>query len=255
MKILVANDDGITSKGLYSLACNMKDLGKVFVVAPESNQSAIGHAITMHDPLRSKRVDYFGADIDAWWVNGTPADCIKLGIESLMKEKPDLIVSGINRGENLGTDVLYSGTVSAAIEGCIFGVPSIAFSYEDFSAESFEAAGQIAAKIAEAAYKNGISENTVLNVNIPRFNSLEEIKGIKITKLGVKIYKNNFEERLDPRGNTYYWLTGELQESEIEENTDIEAIRNKYVSVTPIKIDLTDYEIIEKLKQWNLSIY
>ncbi len=255
MKILVSNDDGISSKGLYSLAKNLQELGKVYVVAPENNQSATGHAITMHQPLRAKKIKFFDTSIDAWWVSGTPADCIKLGIESLLKDRPDIVVSGINKGENLGNDVLYSGTVSAAIEGCIFGIPSLAFSYEDYYEEEFAAAGIIAKEITQRAFSEGIPHNTVLNVNIPKCSAKEDINGISITKLGVKKYKNNFEERTDPIGVPYYWLAGDLINSEIEKDTDIFALRNKYVSVTPINIDLTHYSLIEKIKSWKFDTF
>lgn len=253
MKILISNDDGINSIGIQDLAKAMTELGEVFVVAPETNRSAIGHAVTMHTPLRSKTVEGFGSGIQAWWVNGTPADCVKLGIENLMEEKPDLIVSGINIGENLGTDVIYSGTVSAAVEGAIFGIPSIAFSYEDYKEKNFKIAAKIAKEICVEVLKHGIPQNHILNVNIPKVSKASEIKGIAITKLGVKIYKNNFEERKDPKGNLYYWLAGELIEVPEDKATDIYAVKSKYISITPINIDFTSYELINKLKDWKLD--
>ncbi len=255
MRILVSNDDGISSKGIYSLAKSLQSLGEVYVVAPENNQSAISHAITMHQPLRAKKIKFFDTDIDAWWVSGTPADCVKLGIETLVKVRPDIVVSGINKGENLGTDVLYSGTVSAAIEGCVFGIPSIAFSYEDFYEEDFTVAGQVALKVTKYAIDKGIPKRTVLNVNIPKCASLEEIKDIKVTKLGIKVYKNNFEERTDPRGNSYYWLTGDLEDLGIQSDTDIDAVKNKYVSLTPINIDMTHYGLLDSVKEWNMKLH
>lgn len=253
MKILISNDDGINSMGIQALAKTMTDLGEVFVVAPETNKSAIGHAVTMHTPLRSMKLEWVDKNIDAWWVNGTPADCVKLGMENLMKTAPDLILSGINIGENLGTDVIYSGTVSAAVEGAIFGIPAIAFSYEDFKETDFTIAAKIAKNVCIEVLKHGIPKNHILNVNIPKVAQTAEIKGIEITKLGVKIYKNNFEERMDPKGNIYYWLAGELIEMPEDKMTDIYAVKNKYVSITPIRIDFTDYELIEELKKWNLS--
>lgn len=254
MKILISNDDGIYSKGIKALAKAMTELGEVYVAAPETNQSAIGHAVTMHTPLRSKKIDSFGPDIKAWWVNGTPADCIKLGIENLMKVKPDLIVSGINMGENLGTDVIYSGTVSAAVEGAIFGIPAIAFSYVDYNAIDLTLAAKAAKGICNEILKHNIPQNHILNVNIPKFEDISEINGIKITKLGVKKYKNNFEERRDPKGAVYYWLAGELIDMPEDKNTDIYAIKNKYISITPINIDLTSHNLINEIKNWKLNL-
>ncbi len=254
MKILISNDDGIYSKGIQALAKAMTELGEVYVVAPETNQSAIGHAVTMHTPLRSNKVDIFSPDIKAWWVNGTPADCIKLGIENLMEVKPDLIVSGINIGENLGTDVIYSGTVSAAVEGAIFGIPSIAFSYVDYKAIDFKIAAEVSKDICIEVLKHAIPQNHILNVNIPKCEQISDIKGIKTTKLGIKIYKNNFEERIDPKGDIYYWLAGELIDIPEDKNTDIYAIENKYISITPINIDLTSHGLINEIKDWRLKL-
>lgn len=254
MKILISNDDGIYAHGIKALALAMQELGEVYVVAPERNQSATGHAVTMHTPLRSRKVDVFGGNIKSWWVNGTPADCVKLGVENLMKLKPDLIVSGINMGENLGTDVIYSGTVSAAVEGAIFGIPAIAFSYEDHHATDMtNAAAAAAREICKQLLSHGIPKNHIFNVNIPKIKELNEIKGVKVCKLGIKIYKNNFEERTDPNGNRYYWLAGELIEMPEDQDTDIYAVKNKYISVTPINIDLTDYELKSKMQDWRLN--
>lgn len=252
MKILISNDDGINATGIKALAIAMQDLGDVYVIAPERNKSATGHAVTMHTPLRCKKMDIFGDKINAWWVNGTPADCIKLGVENLMKEKPDLIVSGINMGENLGTDVIYSGTVSAAVEGAIFGIPAIAFSYEDHEATDMTSVGIAAKEICKQILMHGIPKDHIFNVNIPKFKDLEEIRGIKTCKLGIKIYKNNFEVRKDPNGNDYYWLAGELIEMPEDVDTDIYAVKNKYISITPIDIDLTDYNLIKEVRDWKL---
>lgn len=253
MKILISNDDGIQAPGIKALSRAMSELGEVYVAAPERNQSATGHAVTMHVPLRCKEVLGFGPSIKAWWVNGTPADCIKLGIENLMEEKPDLIVSGINMGENLGTDVIYSGTVSAAVEGAIFGVPAIAFSYEDHGAADMSLPAQLAREICQLLLKHGVPKNHIYNVNIPAVSSRQEIKGIKICKLGVKIYRNNFEERRDPQGNIYYWLGGELVQQPEDVETDVYAQKHKYISITPINIDLTAYEQIKQMKSWQLK--
>ncbi|MDF2890827.1 MAG: stationary-phase survival protein SurE [Clostridia bacterium] len=252
MKILISNDDGINAQGIKALALAMQELGEVYVVAPERNQSATGHAVTMHTPLRRKKVDFLGDKINAWWVNGTPADCIKLGIENLMKDKPDLVVSGINMGENLGTDVIYSGTVSAAVEGAIFGIPAIAFSYEDHTASDLTIAAAAAKEVCKQILAHGIPKNHIFNVNIPAVADINEIKGIKTCKLGTKIYRNNFEERRDPNGNIYFWLAGELVEMPEDIDNDIYAVKNKYISITPINIDLTDYQLIKKMNDWTM---
>lgn len=248
MNILITNDDGINSDGIYQLAKRMAGLGNVTIVAPDREQSAIGHAITMHQPLRCRKIKLHELDIDAWWVNGTPADCIKLGVETLLETRPDLIISGINNGENLGTDIIYSGTVSAAIEGSIFNIPSIAVSYEKHGETDFSLAAEAAVKIIEQVLKFASGGNILMNINIPEIENINELKGVKIAKLGVKKYRNNFEERKDPRGNSYYWLAGELIEDEIGEDTDIYAVRNGFASITPLNVDLTGYEEINKLK-------
>lgn len=254
LKILISNDDGIYSKGLYELAKRMARIGKVSVVAPDKEQSAIGHAITMHQPLRCRKIKLYDLDIDAWWVNGTPADCIKLGIETLLSERPDLVISGINDGENLGTDIIYSGTVSAAVEGSMFNIPAIAVSYQRYGEADFSLAAKVAGDVIEQVLENAGGKSMLININIPAIGNIDQLRGVMITKLGVKKYKNNFEERKDPRGNSYYWLAGELIEDEISEDSDIYAVRKKYVSVTPIHVDFTGYEEIGKIQEWNIMI-
>jgi 5'-nucleotidase len=254
LNILISNDDGIYSKGLYELVKEMKRLGNVAVVAPDKEQSAIGHAITMHQPLRCKKIKLFDLEIDAWRVSGTPADCIKIGVETLLPERPQLIVSGINIGENLGTDIIYSGTVSAAIEGSIFNIPSIAVSYVGYDEAEFPIAAKAAVNIIEHVLEHSEGKDLLLNINIPKIKEINEIKGVKIAKLGVKKYRNNFEERKDPRGNSYYWLAGELLEDDIREDTDIYAVRNGYASITPLNIELTAGSKMEKMLEWNIAV-
>ncbi len=253
LRILVSNDDGINSSGIYKLAKALCKLGKILVVSPESERSASGHSITMHKPLRSNKVDFYDSGIEAWSINGTPSDCVKFALEVLAKGQIDLVVSGINRGPNMGTDVLYSGTVSAAIEGAIYGKPSIAFSLCCDEECDFELPAMLAADICKSLYEFGIDKDTVMNVNIP-YIPYEDIKGIRITRLGVRKYKNSFIERIDPRGKNYYWLAGELDETETDEDTDIKAIKDNYISITPIKIDLTSESLLNKMKEvtWNL---
>ncbi len=254
LKILVTNDDGINSPGIYHLANNLKKLGSVTVVAPESERSASGLSITMHKPLRLSSIDSIDKNIDSWSINGTPSDCVKFALDFLINEKPDLIVSGINRGSNLGTDILYSGTVSAAIEGAINSIPSIAISLDTFENVDFNSYGRIALSLCKQIYEKKIEKGLVLNINFPHA-PLNCINGIKVTRLGVRKYKNCFVKRKDPRGKNYFWLAGELDDSDNNESdTDINAIKNNYISITPIKIDLTSYETIDKLNNWGLNI-
>ena len=251
LKILISNDDGVSSPGIYELAKSFSKIGKVTVVAPESEKSASGQAITMHKPLRNRRVDFFSDGVDAWCINGTPSDCIKFALESLLENKPDIVVSGINRGSNLGTDIFYSGTVSAAIEGAISGIPSIAFSLCCNKNCNFAPYADISSNLCAQLYRNGMDKNIVLNVNYP-YIPLEEIKDIRITKLGVRRYKNCFVERVDPRGRSYFWLAGELEEVTENDDTDVSSVNRGYISITPINIDLTSYKSIDKMKKHNL---
>ena len=253
LKILISNDDGINSLGLYQLANSLSKIGKVTVVAPESERSASGLSITMHKPLRSRKVNFFGDGIEAWCINGTPSDCVKFALESLLKEKPDLVVSGINRGSNLGTDVLYSGTVSAAIEGTINGIPSIALSLCCHDDCDFSEIAKYSAILCEQLYHNGIEKGIVININFPYLPD-KKINGIKITRLGVRRYRNCFVERKDPRGKSYFWLAGELDDGDNDEDTDVNSIDNNYISITPIKLDLTSNEMVDKMKKWELKL-
>lgn len=253
LRILISNDDGINSSGIYELANSLSNIGKVTVVAPESERSASGQAITIHKPLRSREVNFFGKDIGAWCINGTPSDCVKFALESLLEEKPDIVISGINHGSNLGTDVLYSGTVSAAIEGAINGIPSIALSLCCYDNCDFSPYAKLSSILCKQLYQYGIEKGTVININFPYF-PVEKIKGVKVTRLGVRKYKNCFVERKDPRGRSYYWLAGELEDADNDDDTDVNSINNKYISITPIKIDLTSYELINKMSKWDLKL-
>lgn len=252
MRILLTNDDGINSKGIHFLAKELAILGEVILVAPDKEQSAIGHGITMHHPLRSRRIDFHDTNLEAWWVSGTPADCVKLAMDFILKEKPDFVVSGMNRGENLGKDIFYSGTVSAAIEGAFYGLKSFAVSYEDLTMKN----GELAAKKAVEVIKrilgwNRYPEGAVININIPKIEGENSNPCIKLSELGEKKYKNNFEERLDPRGNAYYWLVGEVDyEVEPEVGTDVYAVRNGCISITPIDTNLKNKELIHRLEEY-----
>lgn len=248
MKILVCNDDGVFSDGIIQLAYSMSQTGKVIVAAPDEERSATGHAITLHKPLRIKQVKLPKLNVEAYSVSGTPADCVKIGIDVLMDRNVDMVVSGINRGANLGTDVLYSGTVSAAIEGCILGVPSIAMSITSYDATDFSYAGDIAKEISKKLIQHGLPSGTLLNINVPAVPE-SQIRGIRITRLGVRKYAESYIKRLDPRGNPYYWLSGEAVD-DTQKDTDIVAINDNYVSITPIHYNLTMDSYIDIVADW-----
>lgn len=254
MKVLLTNDDGIFAEGLQVLARHFEKIADTYVVAPDHEQSAAGHSITMHRPLRAEKVKFLHSpDLPAWAVNGTPADCVKLAVEAVLPVKPDLVVSGINRGANLGTDVLYSGTVSAAIEGAILGYPAIAVSLTEYKNPVYDAAAEFVCELAKIIVEKKLPPDTLLNVNVPGCPK-EEIKGMAVTRLGVRLYKNAFEERKDPRGRTYYWLAGELVDNEDDDDTDVAAIKRCAISVTPIHFDLTNRELLQKLRDWKLEL-
>ncbi len=254
MLILVTNDDGIAAAGIRALAESLKKIADVAVVAPERERSAVGHAITMHKPLRANRVKYFEEGIDAWSVNGTPSDCVKLGMEVLLKGKPDLVFSGINRGPNLGTDVLYSGTVSAAIEAVMMGVPSAALSLASYECEDYGTAAEFAVLLAQNMYREGLDGNTLLNVNIPAV-SKRELKGVRVTRLGTRKYVNSFQTRLDPHGREYYWMSGEAVNENNESDCDINLVAENYITITPVHFELTRFDYIERLSKWRFELF
>ena len=251
MKILVSNDDGIDSAGIYALVNSLKEIADVTVVAPHKEQSAVGHAITMQTPLRvfeyHRDGKFFGYAID-----GTPADCVKIGIRNIMNEYPDLMVSGINHGSNTAVNIIYSGTVSAAREAAIMDVPSMAVSVTSHTVNDFSFAAKVAKHLSLEINKRGIPNGTMLNVNVPNLPE-EQIAGIRITKQGKSKWDDVYEKRVDPYGRNYYWLTGNLVELDNSLEFDQIAIKNKYVSVTPIHFDLTDYDMYEKMKEWDVE--
>lgn len=253
MKILLTNDDGINAKGIHALINELNTIAEIYMVAPDKEQSGTGHSITVFDPIKASQAKIPGIK-QGWRVSGTPVDCVKLAISRMIGEKMDLVVSGINHGPNLGTDVLYSGTVSAAAEGVIMGVPSIAVSLNSYRHDAdFSFAARFTKYMVLSVMEQGIERNTLLNINIPSL-SPAEIKGIQITRLGVRNYDNLFEERHDPRGNTYYWLGGGVLEEEQHEESDVFAVEHGYVSVTPIHLDLTDYNLLEKYRNLSLNL-
>lgn len=251
MKILVSNDDGIDSIGIYHLVQTLKEIGEVTVVAPLKEQSAVGHAITMQVPLRVikfyKNNEFFGYAVD-----GTPADCVKMGIRNIMNESPDIVVSGINHGSNTATNVIYSGTVSAAREAAIMDVPSIAISVTSHGAKHFSFAAEIAKKFSLLIKEKGLQKGTMLNINVP--DRLEtDIQGIMLTQQGKSKWDDIYEKRQDPYGRDYYWLTGNLVDCDNDSKMDQYAVRNNFVSVSPIHFDLTDYETYNEMKDWKIE--
>lgn len=249
--ILVANDDGITSKGLRTLVEIASQMGEVVVIAPDSAQSGMGHAITLDHPLRVYANPIFGPDIEAYHCSGTPADCVKFGKHFTLKgRKIDLVLSGINHGSNSSISVIYSGTMSAAIEAAIEDLPAIGFSLADYGPDSdFSHCNIWIKRIIEKVLLEGIPKNVALNVNFPRISS-EEIKGVKIARQALALYQEEFNERKDQYGRKYYWMDGHLYNPDIQGNTDEDALNDNYISIVPCKFDLTDFQAIEKLKQW-----
>ncbi len=251
MKILVSNDDGIDSKGIAVLKEALEEIAEVTVVAPRTEQSAVGHGITMQIPLRVqeyyKNGNFFGYSVD-----GTPADCIKMGIRNIMKESPDLVISGINNGSNTAINIIYSGTVSAAREAAIMDVPAIAVSVTSHKPKHFEYAAKVAKMLARKVREHKMPVGTMLNVNVPDAAE-EEIKGILITKQGKSKWDDTYERRVDPYGRAYYWLIGEMVEVDKDLDVDQVAIKKNFVSVTPIHFDLTDYDTFKEMKNWDIE--
>jgi 5'-nucleotidase len=239
--ILVTNDDGIHAQGLHALADALIPLGDVFVIAPDREQSAVGHALTLHRPLR---VDKVGERRFA--VNGTPSDCVNLGVLGLLPEPPVLVVSGINHGSNLGDDVTYSGTVSAAMEGTLLGVASMAVSQAEGETAGFEAAGRVAQLVAARLLVEGLPAKTLLNVNVPR----GEVSGIRMTRLGHRVYREKVIEETDPRGRPYYWIGAGPPEWQEDEASDIAAVHAGLASVTPLHLDLTHFGALGRMAEW-----
>jgi 5'-nucleotidase len=251
MNILISNDDGIHSPGVKALADALnRDGHEIAVVCPDRERSATGHALTIHHPLRVEAIEnVYHPSVKAWACSGTPSDSVKLALDAILSDRPQLVLSGINRGANLGTDVLYSGTVSAAMEGVLEGIPSIAFSLTSFTATDFSAAARFASRLVGAISHHPIDEPVLFNVNIPAIPA-DAICGVVVTKLGIRRYRDIFEKRIDPRGKIYYWLSGEVVEEDVKSGTDIQAIRDNYITITPLKYDLTLDSGLLKLKDW-----
>ncbi|NLF40392.1 5'/3'-nucleotidase SurE [bacterium] len=247
MRILLSNDDGIDAPGLRALAAALAPVAELFIVAPATEQSAVGHAITMRDPLKVRKWhrddEFFG-----YAVSGTPADCVKIALCTLMKRPPDLVVSGINQGANLGTDIIYSGTVSAATEGTLLGVPSIAVSVNCYERTArFDTAARVAATLAADVPGMKMPRGTLLNVNVPNV-AYEELKGWRLTSQGRSKFVENYIRRIDPRGTPYYWIGGKFVETDEPAHADYLAVKHGFVSITPLHFDVTDYSFLHASK-------
>ncbi len=250
-KILITNDDGIHAPGIYALWEAMSQIGQTIVVAPNTEKSAVGHAITISDPIRIQEITRHGG-FEGYSVNGTPADCVKVAIHSILDEKPDLVVSGINMGANIGTNILYSGTVSAANLGTMLGIPSIAYSLDTIRNGDFSASKPITQNVSQKVLENGLPKGTLLNVNIPNCHS-SDILGYQVTEQGSEFWEDWLESRDDPRGRKYFWMTGQRFNEDDSMDMDGYAIANNYVSLTPIHYKLTNESYIPELKTWDLN--
>ncbi|TKJ39844.1 5'/3'-nucleotidase SurE [candidate division LCP-89 bacterium B3_LCP] len=245
MKVLLCNDDGIHAPGLATLADEIKKIADVVVVAPAREQSAMGHAITMTDPLRAEEF-FRNGEFFGWGVYGTPADAVKLALFALLDERPDMLISGINQGSNTGINTIYSGTVSASTEGRMNGMLSFAISLTSYTNKDFLPAARFAAELAQKLPDMRLPKGVSLNVNVPAIPE-EEIKGVKFTRQSVAVYDEIFHRRTDPKGRVYFWLDGELQKDGDDPDIDALAVKAGYISITPIHYDLTNYQAFEKL--------
>ncbi len=247
--ILITNDDGVTAPGLAALVEAVKHLGKVVVIAPDKAQSGMGHAITIGSPLRMTRVNNFG-EIEAYSCNGTPVDCVKLAVDKILHRKPDICLSGVNHGANHSINVIYSGTMSAAVEASIESIPSIGFSLLDYSIDADFSGAQKYARILveQLLNRKSIDKHLCLNVNFPAV-AVDKLKGIKFCRQAYAKYEEDFIERVDPHNKKYYWLTGEFVNFDKGRDTDVWALNNNYVSVVPVQFDLTNYKLKEKLEK------
>lgn len=251
MRVLLTNDDGIHSAGIQALWRQFAPVAEVTVVAPDSEKSATSQAITVHHPIYVDEQVIEHAGVRGWRVVGTPTDCVKIALETNIMETPDLIVSGINHGPNIGTDVLYSGTVSAAIEGALHDIPAIAISLDARENFDFTASAQFAVTLAKQFIENPLPPRTLLNVNVPALPP-SQIAGVSITKLGRREYLNAFHPHQDPRGRIYYWMSGEVVDCDNDADTDVVAVKAGRISVTPVHFDLTNYRLMDALTAWNL---
>jgi 5'-nucleotidase len=248
--ILVTNDDSIVAPGIRALIEVMKEIGEVIVVAPDSPQSAMGHAITINNTLHLEKVKIDSELENEYSCSGTPVDCVKIAVHEILKQKPDLCVSGINHGSNSSINVIYSGTMSAAVEAGIEGIPAIGFSLLDFSWHAdFELSKPYIKKIALEVLEKGLPDGVVLNVNLPK----TEIKGVKVCRQAKAVWEERFDKRTNPHGKEYYWLTGEFVNLDKGEDTDEWALKHGYISIVPVQFDLTAHHAIQQLNTWDLE--
>jgi len=251
LHILITNDDGVDAPGLLALQKALREVGQVTVFAPDHNWSAAGHTRTMHKPLRVSQTTLLDGTL-AYTTTGAPSDCVALVLLGILDHQPDLVVSGINQGANVGHDITYSGTLAAAMEAVIFGIPALAVSLDSYQSKDCACAAQFAARLLKLVLERGLPPDTFLNVNVPAV-SQDEMAGVRITRLGKRIYRDTLVERQDPRGRNYYWIGGEPPTGVPEEGTDIWALANNYVSITPLHLDLTQYQMMEELRRWGLE--
>ncbi|MEC4806653.1 MAG: 5'/3'-nucleotidase SurE [Jaaginema sp. PMC 1079.18] len=263
LNLLISNDDGILALGVQTLANRLAAAGhNVTVVCPDRERSATGHGLTLHQPIRANQVlEVFDEGVTAWSCSGTPADCVKLALHALLNQRPDFVLAGINHGSNLGTDILYSGTVSAAMEGTVEGIPSVAMSLASFTSREFVTGAQFALKLLHQLTRNPLEATTLLNVNVPPV-APEAVAGVKLTRQGLRRYIEQFEQRVDPRGKSYYWLAGEAIEEIAQPDhlhlpgdvlTDVQAIRENFITVTPLQYDLTDVSGFQRLQSYDFD--
>jgi 5'-nucleotidase len=251
LHILISNDDGIDAPGLEALVREVSRFAQVTVVAPDRQQSAVGHAITMNFPLRVVPFKK-GNELFGYAVSGTPADAVKLGVGFLLKRPPDLVLSGVNHGSNTAISVIYSGTVSAATEGTILGIPSIAVSLTTHGPADFTYAAKFAARLTLMVARRGLPKGTLLNVNVPAI-PVKRIRGVRVTRQGASVWDDSFDVRRDPANREYFWLTGRLRVTDTKPDVDEVAVRQGYVSITPIRYDLTDRKMMEKMGKWRVE--
>ena len=252
MRILATNDDGIMAPGLVAMRRALAGLGDLVVVAPTTSQSAVGHSISLTEPVLCHRMD-LGDGASGFGIEGSPADCVKLAFLELMPERPDLVVSGLNLGANVGINVLYSGTVAAAVEGAFYGVPSVAVSLEDSDAVDFDGAARLARRLVEQFLAARPGPGALVNINIPDL-SPGPPKGVKVVPQSMKGWREKWDARRDPRGRTYYWITGESEAEDEGAETDVSALAARYVTVTPLRWDLTDHARLEAVEGWNFRL-
>lgn len=250
MHILLTNDDGIRAPGIQALRSVLQDIAEITVAAPAQQQSATGHSITVYHPIWVDVQPFDEPNVKGWRIGGTPADSVKIALDALMQSRPDLVIAGINHGPNLGTDVLYSGTVSAALEGSMHGIPAIAVSLATFGEPDFVPAAQFCRNIVCLIRDRKLPPFRLLNINVPAV-PLEDIRGVALTRLGSIEYENAFEKRSDPRGRTYYWMGGTPAETRNADDTDVAAVRGNRISVTPVHFDLTDYLQLDQFRRCN----